>query len=547
MLSGQAVFRHFNTLQGLAIDDNGRLLVGDSEAQTYQLVDKNLRATNKLKPRIPKPSAYSIWKGQLREEVQDGFHLYTSDGLISDVVVYGEQRIVAGEVGLQLFKEGKFKTFHIPGITFPKALIKLALGGDKLAMLDRQGDLYVFDLKEQILKSVTTDVNHFIWDKWNTLWYTQGRALGFNIDYVNKEPPVLIITSLEDGHGNELESPISLEPEDELIINFISSYPPMLDEPDLVYRLRADDDWQKIVADSRLKLKNLPEGLNEIQLKVEGIEGVTAFSDNLSVRVESDWWAIIWPTLAGVLSLLLALVLMSYNRQKNQMNKLKEEKEKTLLKVALQDKQQKIGQLQMNPHFLFNTLNSISGLIALNENKKARKYLNQFSQMMRKMLDGTRKDFLTLKEEQSFLEQYLSLEAMSRNGAFDYEVVIADNLNDQNQVPAMILQPLVENAIIHGVAHKKEKGRVIVHFEKAGKQIKATVEDDGIGREAAQGFRSETHNSAAMDIIKERLSSLDKWNKNAISYTDLKNEAGEAAGTRVELILPTIPLSINQY
>ena len=355
MLSGQAVFRHFNTLQGLAIDDNGRLLVGDSEAQTYQLVDKNLRATNKLKPRIPKPSAYSIWKGQLREEVQDGFHLYTSDGLISDVVVYGEQRIVAGEVGLQLFKEGKFKTFHIPGITFPKALIKLALGGDKLAMLDRQGDLYVFDLKEQILKSVTTDVNHFIWDKWNTLWYTQGRALGFNIDYVNKEPPVLIITSLEDGHGNELESPISLEPEDELIINFISSYPPMLDEPDLVYRLRADDDWQKIVADSRLKLKNLPEGLNEIQLKVEGIEGVTAFSDNLSVRVESDWWAIIWPTLAGVLSLLLALVLMSYNRQKNQMNKLKEEKEKTLLKVALQDKQQKIGQLQMNPHFLFNT------------------------------------------------------------------------------------------------------------------------------------------------------------------------------------------------
>ena len=547
MLSGQAVFRHFNTLQGLAIDDNGRLLVGDSEAQTYQLVDKNLRATNKLKPRIPKPSAYSIWKGQLREEVQDGFHLYTSDGLISDVVVYGEQRIVAGEVGLQLFKEGKFKTFHIPGITFPKALIKLALGGDKLAMLDRQGDLYVFDLKEQILKSVTTDVNHFIWDKWNTLWYTQGRALGFNIDYVNKEPPVLIITSLEDGHGTELESPISLEPEDELIINFISSYPPMLDEPDLVYRLRADDDWQKIVADSRLKLKNLPEGLNEIQLKVEGIEGVTAFSDNLSVRVESDWWAIIWPTLAGVLSLLLALVLMSYNRQKNQMNKLKEEKEKTLLKVALQDKQQKIGQLQMNPHFLFNALNSISGLIALNENKKARKYLNQFSQMMRKMLDGTRKDFLTLKEEQSFLEQYLSLEAMSRNGAFDYEVVIADNLNDQNQVPAMILQPLVENAIIHGVAHKKEKGRVIVHFEKAGKQIKATVEDDGIGREAAQGFRSETHNSAAMDIIKERLSSLDKWNKNAISYTDLKNEAGEAAGTRVELILPTIPLSINQY
>ena len=97
------------------------------------------------------------------------------------------------------------------------------------------------------------------------------------------------------------------------------------------------------------------------------------------------------------------------------------------------------------------------------------------------------------------------------------------------------------------MAHKKEKGRVIVHFEKAGKQIKATVEDDGIGREAAQGFRSETHNSAAMDIIKERLSSLDKWNKNAISYTDLKNEAGEAAGTRVELILPTIPLSINQY
>ena len=536
-LSGQAVFRHYNTIQGLAVDESGRLLVGDSEVQTLRLIDKNLRQTHKSKPIQTVPSRYTIWKGQLREELEDGFHLYTASSSIYDVATYGDQHLIAGEAGLLLFEKGQFRAFHISGISFPRALIKLSIGGDKLAMLDRAGTLYVFDLKEQNLKSVATDVNHFVWDKWNTLWYAQGRALGYDINYVNEELPLLEITEIKDGNGAALSSPISLEPGDELVIDYTSTYPPLLDEPELVYRLQSEEDWKKVTTKAPLKLRDLPAGTYEIQLRAEGLGGVSAFTKSLDVRVASDWLSRLWPTVAGVLTALLTLALISFYRLRGQMNKLKEEKEKTQLKVELQDKQQKIGQLQMNPHFLFNTLNSISGLIALNENKKARKYLNQFSQMMRKMLDGTRKDFLTLKNEQSFLEQYLSLEAMSRNNAFDFEVLIDEDLDEQSHIPAMILQPLVENAIIHCIAHKKEKGKVTVQFQKEGKYIKATVEDDGIGRDAAQAYRSETHNSAAMDIIKERLAALDKWNKTGIVYTDLKNENGEAAGTRVEVVL----------
>ena len=535
-LGGQAVFRFDTAIHGLGLDAQGRILIMSFDSNYHQIIDKQLQPSDHS-PVVESHPKYRILDEQLIEQLGEVYHRYASTTPIYDVVTYRGQQIVAGDSGLQLFENGQFKNFHIPGVTFPQALRRLAVGGDQLAIITQERELYVFDLKEHYLKLIEREVDHCIWDKWNTLWYTQGGTLNLDVSYVNQIPPILNITGLKDASGTELEWPTTIKTGSDLSFSYTSIYPPQLDEPKLVYRLNANADWKKVTSDSPLRLRDLSAGAYQIQLRAEGLNGVTTFTEPLRLRVETEWLSKLWKILSGILLAMLVLAMLSSSRLKSQLSKLQAEKEKIQLRVELDEKRQKIGQLQMNPHLIFNTLNSISGLIALNENKKARKYLNQFSQMMRKMLDGTRKDFLSLKEEKSFLEQYLSLEAMSRNDAFDFEVLIDEDLDEQSHIPAMILQPLVENAIIHGIAHKKEKGKVTVQFQKEGKYIKATVEDDGIGRDAAQAYRSETHNSAAMDIIKERLAALDKWNKTGIVYTDLKNENGEAAGTRVEVVL----------
>lgn len=537
-VEGQAVYRHSKLLAGLELDTTERILVMDIDSQYYRLDDGQLRSVE-AQPLIQPAARYTIWQGKLRDDRGDGFHLYESNTELFDIVTTESgQKLVAGESGLLIFEQGRFKAYHVPGITFPRQLTQLAISGDKLAMRTREGQLSVYDLVEQSIVSIADKVDHIVWDKWNTLWYAQGRALSYEANHINTLPPILEITGVRDPANHRLIAPLSLEVGSDLLIDYRVLYSPMLDAPDLVYRLHSADNWRTVPEGSPLRLNNLPAGTYEIQLRAEGIGEAVTFSEVLTVKVGDDWLEKLWPWLTGLLVGLLALVLLSLLRLRSQMGQLRQEKEKIKLNAELKEKSQKIGQLQMNPHFIFNTLNSISGLIALNENKKARKYLNQFSQMMRKMLDGSRKDFLTLSEEKAFLEQYLSLEAMCRNDTFSYDVVVEDDIDLQEKVPAMILQPLVENAIIHGIAHKKDKGYISVHFMKMGKQINVIVQDNGIGRTAAQNFRSETdgHNSAAMSIIKERLASLNKWSQSSIVYTDLYGEDGIASGTRVEVV-----------
>ncbi len=537
-VEGQKVYRHSKLITGLQIDTMGRVLVKDSDSQYYRLIDGQLKSTKSESP-ILTTSKYAIWEGQLREDLGDGFHLYPSNTQLYDVVTTDDgYQLLAGESGLLILKQGQFKAYHIPGITFPRQLIQLVLSGDKLAMKTRVGRLFVYDLKEQSLVSVADNVDYLVWDKWNTLWFAQGRTLSYEVGHINALPPMLELSGVHSVTGRQLTAPLSLEVGSDLLIDYTVLYTPMLDAPKLVYRLHSEVKWQKVSGGSPLKLSKLPAGNYEIQLRAEGIGEVTAFSEVLSVKVGNDWLSKFWPGIIGLLVGLLVLALLSLVRLRAQMRQLRQEKDKIILNAELKSKTQKIGQLQMNPHFLFNTLNSISGLIALNKNAKARKYLNQFSQMMRKILDGSRKDFLTLSEEKAFLQQYLSLEAMCRSDAFSYEILIEDDMDLQEKVPAMILQPLVENAIIHGVAHKDSKGHISIHFQKSGKQIRAIVQDNGIGRTAAQNFRSETdrHSSAAMSIIQERLASLNKWRQSSIVYTDLYGEDGVASGTRVEVV-----------
>ena len=202
--------------------------------------------------------------------------------------------------------------------------------------------------------------------------------------------------------------------------------------------------------------------------------------------------------------------------------------------------QQKALQLQMNPHFVFNALNSIQGLIAKNDNQKARRYLQEFSTMMRSVLNQSREETIFLSEEVDYLKSYLNLEQMANNNNFDWEVNVDSKVEDDIRIPTMIIQPFVENAIIHGVKSLKDRrGNIQLNFQMDGTKILCSVVDNGIGMKAAEFKKSSSHKSIALEVAKERLSTkMSVSRENPIIYKDLTDENKTVKGTEVLITIP---------
>ena len=167
------------------------------------------------------------------------------------------------------------------------------------------------------------------------------------------------------------------------------------------------------------------------------------------------------------------------------------EKEKEQKLMAEFDKQIAEAQLtalnaQMNPHFIFNCMNSIQKYILKNEKAKALDFLQHFSELMRSVLDSSTKTKITLDEEISMLEKYILLEQQRLDHKFDYSIDIAGDLQtDFFEIPGMIIQPYLENAIWHGLMNKPDRGKLKLSFEKENGSIRCVVEDNGVGRKKA--------------------------------------------------------------
>jgi tetratricopeptide (TPR) repeat protein len=208
--------------------------------------------------------------------------------------------------------------------------------------------------------------------------------------------------------------------------------------------------------------------------------------------------------------------------------------------------EQKMLRLQMNPHFIFNTLSNIMNFIEKKKADKAVHYLSNFSSLLRSTLETTRKDEILLAEEIHGLINYLELQKLRYEDIFDYRIEVDEKLDpDEMSIPPMLIQPFIENAIEHGIRHKKAKGNIVVRFILKGKIIICEVEDDGIGREKAweAAYKSHKgHKSMATDIIKDRIANINKRMKSNISLSiiDLKSETDQALGTLVRLELPYV-------
>jgi len=207
---------------------------------------------------------------------------------------------------------------------------------------------------------------------------------------------------------------------------------------------------------------------------------------------------------------------------------------------------QKVLRSQMNPHFIFNSLNAIQSYILKNDTELAVKYLNSFAKLIRMILDGSRYDYISLRKEIHLLEYYLQLQQLRFGDKFSWTLDVDSSIDTEScLIPVMLAQPFIENSIEHGIQLLEGKGNVKIQFKRLDEIIVFKVSDNGIGREASKEIQKnsfKSNESLSTEIFKERLFTLNKFSNQKITYNiiDLKDDNDKAKGTMVVINMPII-------
>ena len=344
--------------------------------------------------------------------------------------------------------------------------------------------------------------------------------------------------------------------------NAIPSFKKSIEEADKKEDLDVKKDATRKLSEALIDAGNAEEGLkwlNEYKetvdelyaKKIQELSQVARFSRNIAEQqnritsLESDralskskydltqernkrQQLIIYSLIGGLVLLLITGFLMyKYIKQQRLANNL----------LAL-----KSLRSQMNPHFIFNALNSVNSFIATNDERTANKYLSDFSQLMRSVLENSEEDFIPLKKEIELLQLYTKLEHFRFQDKFDYSIDVDKSINvEEFQIPPMLLQPYIENAVWHGLRYKTEKGHLSIAIRpKSLDEITITIADDGIGRTRSKQMKTENQkkqNSKGMNNIKKRVAILNEMYKDKVDVIIDDFQQFEDKGTKVVVTL----------
>lgn len=307
-----------------------------------------------------------------------------------------------------------------------------------------------------------------------------------------------------------------------------------------LYRYRSlgiDSNWVYTTSTQCLYSVFKP-GSFTFQVEVQNSNGIWSNPASLSITVTAPYWKRIWFIALFALTMSALLYLIYYIR----MRELKKRNE--LINNINLYKQQSLRQ-QLNPHFIFNTLNSIQYYILEKDTISSHKYLTKFARLMRFTLDNSLHSAIPLRDELESLRLYLELEALRLQGKFTYDI---DYQNDESlldiKIPTLMIQPFVENAIWHGIMLKPDKsGRVQITIRDMETSVLCTIEDNGVGREQARKIQETTnkaHRSRGFQITQQRIDLLNSMygQKFNIQIVDLYSDDGSPQGTRVTINIP---------
>lgn len=279
------------------------------------------------------------------------------------------------------------------------------------------------------------------------------------------------------------------------------------------------------------------EGRLNLKLKEEQLENQRLQLEKKNEEIQLQRVRISYVIIIAMLMIIMVVILYNRKQIKSSRNQLKLEQEKL-------ETEHRLLRAQMNPHFMFNALNSIQAFISENNTMQAEIFLSKFARLMRYYLDSSSMSYVTMEEELDGIKLNIELEKLRMNNAFDFKIEIDPAVESEEiDIPPMLAQPFIENAIKHGLRSKHGNGFLKLHFELFdAKAIKCIIEDNGIGRKAASQLTSKTnhHESKGISITQKRLVSI--WNNSYktdyLKIIDLIDENNLPIGTRVEIIYP---------
>lgn len=248
--------------------------------------------------------------------------------------------------------------------------------------------------------------------------------------------------------------------------------------------------------------------------------------------------------LVSILAVLLVYIFRQRLRHQELLAAKQEEVKEANFRQQLSELEMKALRAQINPHFLFNCMNSINRMILQGETECASLYLTKFSKLVRLILENTEVTRVSLENELAMLETYIQLEALRFKGKIHYKILVDESIEPESTyLPSMVLQPFVENAIWHGLMHKEDPGMITIAIrEEEEDRLLCTIEDNGVGREKAQVLQEKSilkRKSMGMKITEERLRLLSKERlEQLIRITDLKDSLDQVLGTRVDIMVP---------
>jgi len=418
-------------------------------------------------------------------------------------------------------------------------------GISKINLESTQPLTYQYSLITTAHGLIANEVNNIVVQ--DSLIYAATNAGLTIIDHthqLNTQPPTLYIQQIS-ANGKKIDSDTYYEgsyQDNNIRLEYVCLSYQSRGNISYEYKMSGiDQDWQSTTATLREYPQLIP-GNYKFTIRARDINGNYSEEKNIKLTINAPWWETLWfRVLAGLA--LIGLVVGIIQWRVNLIRK--QEEKKTRINQQFAELELRALRAQMNPHFIFNSMNAIQNFVYTKDKREAGKYIVQFSRLMRLFLNASADKFIALQQELEILERYVELEQLRFENKFDYQFITDKSLPLSTiQIPSLILQPYVENAINHGLMHRTSKGRLWVRVKKGeGNTFLCEVEDNGIGRVAAQKIRAKSvkkHRSRGMAIVAERQQLLNsKTNLGIqIEILDLYDADGQASGTKVVVQMP---------
>jgi two-component system, LytTR family, sensor histidine kinase LytS len=336
-----------------------------------------------------------------------------------------------------------------------------------------------------------------------------------------------------------------------LVIDVCFSYKSSAPEAELKYeyQLKGVENIWHTTNRNVIRLTNPPKGKYELIIKpILAYENSTTPFISVPILIKPIWYKspnfIIKVSLLILLIFVIVIVLIIIKLRKKVKVKeaqIKEYKMKAKLEMDVIELQQKAAIAQMNPHFVFNSLNTINSIYANGNFEKANTFMSKFSHLLRMILIHSDKSHVPIAEEVKLLFLYFECNNLRTDYHFSYDINVDEKIDSSNTlIPTMLIQPFVENAIIHGIPSLKENGRVTVQFNFIdANTIACVITDNGVGIRRASKTNT-SHESKALDITKKRVLSMNQnaGLENTVNIEEMYSAANICTGTKVHFIIP---------